>query len=114
MPSPQLSDQTAVIGLEGATAWGLDDQRWQSGSWRLDAGPNRTAYSRQLASLVRLCTARERAENHDGRHAHRSSMNCRLPSEQKSGFQRPPTAMPKLDREQNESTEEQREYQEQH
>jgi hypothetical protein len=54
----QLADDKAVVGLEAPAAWEVDDTRWQSGSWRLDAGPNRTSYSRQLAALVGLCTTR--------------------------------------------------------
>ena len=30
--------------------------QWAEKTWRLDAGPNRTSYSRQMEALVRLCS----------------------------------------------------------
>ena len=55
----QLSDSQAVVGLEideGGINGSLGQIQWEHGSWRLDAGPNRTSFNRQLSALVSLCT----------------------------------------------------------
>ena len=55
-----LNEREVVVGLDadGARLADLDGDAWEKRSWRLDAGPNRTAFKRQLDALVAICTER--------------------------------------------------------
>ena len=60
-----LSDGRAVVGLEGASAWAVDDAQWARCTWRLDSGPNRVSYERRLRALVSLCSSRQPQPLHE-------------------------------------------------
>ena len=51
-----LSQQAPPPHEGGPDAVAMPDLDWSAGEWRIDIGPNRTAYERQLSTLVKLCS----------------------------------------------------------